>query len=170
MPRNSKPKPTTTPTIYTIPFTEPVILPQDIQPTPIPAPSPQSQLTEPEEERQCRLRDDMALDGYSDAAIDTAIARLNEPMAPGANEPSLKMEKALVPEPVTVEYSLAELAGQQKLPPPATPPTPPIQPIPVAAAYPKITRHRGQRVQTCKNIFTSVTIQHRKALDRLTAC
>ena len=182
MPRKSKPK--TTPTIYTIPFTEtvtplPVSLPQDNQPTPIPAPAPQPQLSEPEEERQYRLRRDMALDGYSDAAIDTAIARLNEPMAPGANEPSLQMDKVIAPvqEPVTVEYSLIELAGEQELsrdriqsqpaPVPPTTPTPPIQPTPIAAVYPKITRHRGQRVQTCKNIFTSVTIQHRKALDLL---
>lgn len=166
MPRKSKPKTPTT--IYSVPFTEPINSPQDIQLTRIPAPipTPVPQLSEPEAEHQYRLRRDMAMDGYSEAAIDTALANLNMPMALGANEPSLKMDKALVPEPVTVEYSLAELAGQQKLPPPATP-TPPIQPAPVAAVYPKITRHRGQRVQTCKNIFTSVTIQHRKALDLL---
>ncbi len=168
MPRKSKPK--TTSAIYTIPFTEPDTQlpdnpPLDKQPTPTPPPPPK--LSEPEEEQQYRLRRDMALDGYSDAAINTAIARLNDPIALGATAPSFEKDKALVPESPVVEYSLAELASEQKL----IKPLPAPQPFQPTAApetiYPKITRHRGQRVQTCKNIFTSVTIQHRKALDLL---
>ncbi|MEI8141169.1 MAG: hypothetical protein WCI03_15050 [bacterium] len=159
MPRKSKPKMTTPPTIYTIPFNEPVS-----QPLHIPPPPP---LSEPEEERQYWLRKNMALDGYSEAAIDTAIANLNAPMAPDTIDPSLEKGKALAPGSPVIEYSLAELAGEQKL----IQPLPAPQPIQPAAApetiYPKITRHKGQRVQTCKNIFTSVTIQHRKALDLL---
>jgi len=48
------------------------------------------------------------------------------------------------------------------------------QPVPAAAApvmleteLPKITRHKGQRVQTSKAIYTSVPIQYRAAVDRL---
>lgn len=57
--------------------------------------------------------------------------------------------------------------------PPAGPNVPTeivILPAPAIAPeviYPKITRHKGQRVQTVKTIYTQVPIQYRTALDRL---
>jgi hypothetical protein len=43
----------------------------------------------------------------------------------------------------------------------------PVPTTPPESTLPKITRHKGQRVQTVKTIYTQVPIQYRTALDRL---
>ena len=168
MPRKSKPKMTTPPTIYTIPFTEPFTEPVS-QPLQIPPPPP---LSEPEEERQYWLRKNMALDGL-----------LMEPVAPQTNSPTPAMKPSDAP--LTVEYSLADLAGEQEssreqiqsqpapvpqaAPHPVTSAPPPATAIPAeqGSILPRITRHRGQTVQTFKAIYVMTPIQYRAAFDKL---
>ena len=45
--------------------------------------------------------------------------------------------------------------------------TPVTAPTTSESTLPRITRHKGQRVQTSKAIYTSVPIQYRAAVDRL---
>jgi hypothetical protein len=82
------------------------------------------------------------------------------------------------------EYSLADLVGAEKIgrenespsnvthdvdiqPQPAGINIPPATPADQGSTLQKITRHKGQRTQTFKAIYTITPIQYRTALDRL---
>ena len=190
MPRKSKPKMTTPPTIYTIPFTEPFTEPfnplpvtppltkQSIPthiPKPPPPPSPPEPLNEQEEEHQHYIKMCEAMDNLP------ILPRVSKATVPTI----IKTDTIPVPSPITVEYSLADLAGEQEssreqiqcqpvpvtqaAPHPVTSAPPPATAIPAeqGSVLPRITRHRGQTVQTFKAIYVMTPIQYRAAFDKL---
>ena len=141
---------------------------------PILTPKPPEPLNEQEEEHQHYIKMCEAMDSLPIYPPALTTNDPGMPMALGATAPSFEKDKALIPEPITVEYSLAELTSEQELTRPSTPARQPIQTAPAPTSpseqgslLPKITRHKGQRTQTFKAIYTVTPIQYRTALDRL---